>query len=224
MLLVFLFLCLMFVIIGIVFSKIKIEIRGNIDNLLHNINKEKIEKKIISVPKINYEIDIKVYLYNCDYLGFLKLSINSEYLKIYKYKISIRKLYIELLENFDIEKIIKSFKIKDLKLLKINIEQILINGKMKTLNDIVTMHLVSAALVLLYNLVGYLSFKVKNEIKKVDIEIEPIFSSNSINMFIKEKTELINGYITYKVITDMKFLNLLRVLLIISKNMKKQNV
>ena len=99
MLLVFLFLLIfiIFIILGIIFSKIEIDGRFELDNL-HN------EKETNS---FKYQIYINLYLFKAKYFRLMRLKINSEYLKLYKYKIKTKEACVDILKKIDINKIIK---------------------------------------------------------------------------------------------------------------------
>ena len=119
MLLVFLFLLIfiIFIILGIIFSKIEIDGRFEFDNL-HN------EKETNS---FKYQIYINLYLFKAKYFRLMRLKINSEYLKLYKYKIKTKEACVDILKKIDINKIIKSLKIKYLKILKMKLSNICSN-------------------------------------------------------------------------------------------------
>ena len=125
MLLVFLFLLIfiIFIILGIIFSKIEIDGSFEFDNLHNNMinnidstnyinndsnkysNKE-IKNDNKKTNSLNYQVYINMYLYKSKYFRLMRLKINSEYLKLYKYKIKTKKVYIDILKKVDMNKII----------------------------------------------------------------------------------------------------------------------
>lgn len=217
MLLVFLFLLIfiIFIILGIIFSKIEIDGRFEFDNL-HN------EKEINS---FKYQIYINLYLFKAKYFRLMRLKINSEYLKLYKYKIKIKEACVDILKKIDINKIIKSLKIKYLKILKMKLSKIILHGKINTKNDFLTMHLVTFLQVIIFNIIGYLSFKNSNEkIREVDINIKPIFESqNFYSLFYENDKKFIKSNLNLKFTVDLETISLLKFAYKINKNMKVEN-
>lgn len=217
MLLVFLFLLIfiIFIILGIIFSKIEIDGRFELDNL-HN------EKETNS---FKYQIYINLYLFKAKYFRLMRLKINSEYLKLYKYKIKTKEACVDILKKIDINKIIKSLKIKYLKILKMKLSKIILHGKINTKNDFLTMHLVTFLQVIIFNIIGYLSFKNSNEkIREVDINIKPIFESqNFYSLFYENDKKFIKSNLNLKFTVDLETISLLKFAYKINKNMKVEN-
>ena len=217
MLLVFLFLLIfiIFIILGIIFSKIEIDGRFEFDNL-HN------EKETNS---FKYQIYINLYLFKAKYFRLMRLKINSEYLKLYKYKIKTKEACVDILKKIDINKIIKSFKIKYLRIIKMNLKKIILHGKINTKNDFLTMHLVTFLQVIIFNIIGYLSFKNSNEkIREVDINIKPIFESqNFYSLFYENDKKFIKSNLNLKFTVDLETISLLKFAYKINKNMKVEN-
>lgn len=217
MLLVFLFLLIfiIFIILGIIFSKIEIDGRFEFDNL-HN------EKETNS---FKYQIYINLYLFKAKYFRLMRLKINSEYLKLYKYKIKTKEACVDILKKIDINKIIKSFKIKYLRIIKMNLKKIILHGKINTKNDFLTMHLVTFLQVIIFNILGYLSFKNSNEkIREVDINIKPIFEfQNFYSLFYENDKKFIKSNLNLKFTVDLETISLLKFAYKINKNMKVEN-
>lgn len=217
MLQVFLFLLIfiIFIILGIIFSKIEIDGRFELDNL-HN------EKETNS---FKYQIYINLYLFKAKYFRLMRLKINSEYLKLYKYKIKTKEACVDILKKIDINKIIKSLKIKYLKILKMKLSKIILHGKINTKNDFLTMHLVTFLQVIIFNIIGYLSFKNSNEkIREVDIDIKPIFESqNFYSLFYENDKKFIKSNLNLKFTIDLETISLLKFAYKINKNMKVEN-
>ena len=217
MLLVFLFLLIfiIFIILGIIFSKIEIDGRFEFDNL-HN------EKETNS---FKYQIYINLYLFKAKYFRLMRLKINSEYLKLYKYKIKTKEACVDILKKIDINKIIKSLKIKYLKILKMKLSKIILHGKINTKNDFLTMHLVTFLQVIIFNIIGYLSFKNSNEkIREVDINIKPIFEfQNFYSLFYENDKKFIKSNLNLKFTVDLETISLLKFAYKINKNMKVEN-
>ena len=217
MLLVFLFLLIfiIFIILGIIFSKIEIDGRFEFDNL-HN------EKETNS---FKYQIYINLYLFKAKYFRLMRLKINSEYLKLYKYKIKTKEACVDILKKIDINKIIKSLKIKYLKILKMKLSKIILHGKINTKNDFLTMHLVTFLQVIIFNIIGYLSFKNSNEkIREVNINLKPIFESqNFYSLFYENDKKFIKSNLNLKFTVDLETISLLKFAYKINKNMKVEN-
>lgn len=217
MLLVFLFLLIfiIFIILGIIFSKIEIDGRFEFDNL----HKEK------ETNSFKYQIYINLYLFKAKYFRLMRLKINSEYLKLYKYKIKTKEACVDILKKIDINKIIKSLKIKYLKILKMKLSKIILHGKINTKNDFLTMHLVTFLQVIIFNIIGYLSFKNSNEkIREVDINIKPIFESqNFYSLFYENDKKFIKSNLNLKFTVDLETISLLKFAYKINKNMKVEN-
>ena len=240
MLLVFLFLLIfiIFIILGIIFSKIEIDGNFKFDNLhnkmINNIdstnysnddsNKENknYNKKTNS---LNYQVYINMYLYKSKYLRLMKIKIDSKYLKLYKYKIKTKEAYIDILKKVDMNKIIKSFKIKYLKIIKMNLKKVILHGEINTKNDFLTMHLVTFLSVVLFNIIGYLSFKNSEEnVKEIDVDIKPIFESqNFYSLFYENDKKFIKGSFNLKITIDLETISLLKFAYKINKNMKVEN-
>lgn len=217
MLLVFLFLLIfiIFIILGIIFSKIEIDGRFEFDNL-HN------EKETNS---FKYQIYINLYLFKAKYFRLMRLKINSEYLKLYKYKIKTKEACVDILKKIDINKIIKSFKIKYLRIIKMNLKKIILHGKINTKNDFLTMHLVTFLQVIIFNILGYLSFKnSKENVKEIDVNIKPIFESqNFYSLFYENDKKFIKSNLNLKFTVDLETISLLKFAYKINKNMKVEN-
>lgn len=244
MLLVFLFLLIfiIFIILGIIFSKIEIDGSFEFDNLhnkmINNIdstnyinndsnkysNKE-IKNDNKKTNSLNYQVYINMYLYKSKYFRLMRLKIDSEYLKLYKYKIKTKKVYIDILKKVDMNKIIKSFKIKYLKIIKMNLKKVILHGKINTKNDFLTMHLVTFFQVIIFNIIGYLSFKnSKEKIKEIDVDIKPIFESqNFYNLFYENDKKFIKSNLNLKFTIDLETISLLKFAYKINKNMKVEN-
>ena len=217
MLLVFLFLLIfiIFIILGIIFSKIEIDGRFEFDNL----HKEK------EINSFKYEIYINLSLLKSKYFRLMRLKINSEYLKLYKYKIKTKEACVDILKKIDINKIIKSLKIKYLKILKMKLSKIILHGKINTKKDFLTMHLVTFLQVIIFNIIGYLSFKNSNEkLREVDINIKPIFESqNFYSLFYENDKKFIKSNLNLKFTVDLETISLLKFAYKINKNMKVEN-
>lgn len=240
MLLVFLFLLIfiIFIILGIIFSKIEIDGNFKFDNLhnkmINNIdstnysnddsNKENknYNKKTNS---LNYQVYINMYLYKSKYLRLMKIKIDSKYLKLYKYKIKTKEAYIDILKKVDMNKIIKSFKIKYLKIIKMNLKKVILHGEINTRNDFLTMHLVTFLSVVLFNIIGYLSFKNSEEdVKEIDVDIKPIFEfQNFYSLFYENDKKFIKCNFNLKITIDLETISLLKFAYKINKNMKVEN-
>ena len=128
MLLVFLYsliLIILFTILGIIFSKIEMDINIVFDNI-NGVNVKKYECK-----KVLYNFNIKLYLLGIKYLNILTIKIDEKYLRIYKFKFNIKKIYLKIIENMNVERDIKVVSIKDIEKLNINFSKISIVRKNK---------------------------------------------------------------------------------------------
>lgn len=128
MLLVFfysLILIILFTILGIIFSKIETDINIVFDNI-NGVNVKKYEYK-----KVLYNFNIKLYLFGIKYLNILTIKIDEKYLRIYKFKFNIKKIYLKIIENMNVERDIRVVNIKDIEKLNINFSKISIIRKNK---------------------------------------------------------------------------------------------
>lgn len=140
MVLVF-FIIFFLIIIGLVFSKIKINIKN-----ITIINKDK-----------NFDIEIKIYLFGI--LKILKIKINSENMIILKSKIKLQKIKKKILKNFNVNKIensiFKRITFRELKKLQLNVITLKIYLEYSTNNILLTTYsvpVISTIFGFLYNL------------------------------------------------------------------------
>ena len=140
MVLVF-FIIFFLIIIGLVFSKIKINIKN-----ITIINKDK-----------NFDIEIKIYLFGI--LKILKIKINSENMIIFKSKIKLQKIKKKILKNFNVNKIensiFKRITFRELKKLQLNVITLKIYLEYSTNNILLTTYsvpVISTIFGFLYNL------------------------------------------------------------------------
>ena len=140
MVLVF-FIIFFLIIIGLVFSKIKINIKN-----VTIINKDK-----------NFDIEIIIYLF--EILKILKIKINSEHMIILKSKIKLQKIKKKILKNFNVNKIensiFKRITFRELKKLQLNVITLKIYLEYSTNNILLTTYsvpVISTIFGFLYNL------------------------------------------------------------------------
>ena len=158
MVLVF-FIIFFLIIIGLVFSKIKINIK--------NVT-------IINTDK-NFDIEIIIYLFGI--LKILKIKINSENMIIFKSKIKLQKIKKKILKNFNVNKIensiFKRITFKELKKLQLNVITLKIYLEYSTNNILLTTYsvpVISTIFGFLYNL----SIK-KYDSKNYYFKINPMY-------------------------------------------------
>lgn len=236
--LVFLFILLfvIFIIIGIIFSKVEVDIKINYDNFEKDEirskekSKEKNERKNIE-KNLKYKIKINTYLYKIRYLRLFKIDIDNNYISLYKNKISLKKfsnflknrIIKKIGKNFNIEKEIKSFKIRYLNLLKINIKKFLFNSKIYSESNMFTIHFMTFLYTFIFNIIGYLSFKNNvNKIENVYVNIIPLFEDQSINnLFFYQNKKLIKSNINVNMILDISTVSVIKFIYNMNKNKKE---
>lgn len=152
MVLVF-FIFLIFIIIGLFFSKVSIDICNlKLDNNLEKINAE-------------FLIKLKLNLYG--FIPFIVIKLNELGIKILGIKISYSRIFssefIAKILKREISKVKTNFKISSIKVLKPDLENINLNLQLGTESFLLTTILVFLASTLL-------SFSLKNTIKKFDKE------------------------------------------------------
>lgn len=145
------FFILVFLIIGLILSKISIDIC----NLKLNNNLEKINAKFLIKLKLNLYGFIPFVIIKLDEYGINIFGIKIIYSKIFKSEIINR-----LFKN-ELKKVKKNFKISSIKVLKPDLENINLNLRLGTESFLLT-----TILVFLFS--TFLSFSLKNTIKKFD--------------------------------------------------------
>ena len=214
MMLVFLFILLfiIFIIIGILFSKIKIDFKLEYDNF-----EKKIEKDL------KYKIYVSMYLYNTKYFRLFNISIDSNYVRFYKYKIGLKKFLKYFIKKVDIKKEIKLFKLKYLNLIKYDIKKFYYNSKIYTESNLLTIHFMTFLYTFIFSIIGYLSFKNNvNKMEYVYVNIIPLFEDQSINnSFFYQNKKLIKSNIDVNVVLDISTISIIKLLYIMNKNKKE---
>lgn len=201
MLLVFLYfliVIILFIILGIIFSKIEIDVNIIFDN--------------IKLKNILYNFNIKLYLYKS--LNILTIKIDENYLRIYKFKFNIKKIYLKIIDNINVENDIQAVHIDDIKKLNMSFSNIFLALNLSVINNIITMYAVSITSILISTLIGHLSFKTN--MKNINIDIKPIF--NMENILLKNKNDILNANLILKFLVSIKMINLIKFIYLVNKN------
>ncbi len=201
MLLVFLYfliVIILFIILGIIFSKIEIDVNIIFDN--------------IKLKNILYNFNIKLYLYKS--LNILTIKIDENYLRIYKFKFNIKKIYLKIIDNINVENDIQAVNIDDIKKLNMSFSNIFLDLNLNVINNIITMYAVSITSILISTLIGHLSFKTN--MKNINIDIKPIF--NMENILLKNKNDILNANLILKFLVSIKMINLIKFIYLVNKN------
>ncbi len=145
------FFILVFLIIGLFFSKISIDICNlKLDNNLEKINAE-------------FLIKLKLNLYG--FIPFIIIRLDEYGINIFGIKISYSKIFksemINRLFKNELKKVKKNFKISSIKVLKPDLENINLNLSLGTESFLLTT-------ILVFLVSTFLSFSLKNTIKKFD--------------------------------------------------------
>lgn len=224
--LVFLFILLfvIFIIIGIIFSKVEVDIKINYDNFEKDEirSKEKNERKNIE-KNLKYKININMYLYKIRYLRLFKISIDSNYVRFYKYKIRSEKFLKDLIKKANVKKEIKLFKLKYLNLIKYDIKKFYFNSKIYTESNLLTIHFMTFLYTFIFSIIGYLSFKNNaNKMEYVYVNIIPLFEDQSINnSFFYQNKKLIKSNINVNMILDISTVSVIKFIYNMNKNKKE---
>ena len=206
MLLVFLYfliVIILFIILGIIFSKIEIDVNIIFDN----INKSNLKNVVCN-------FNIKLYLYKIKYLKLLTIKIDNKYLRIYKFKFSIKKICLKIIDNINVENDIQAVHIDDIKKLNMSFSNIFLALNLSVINNIITMYAVSITSILISTLIGHLSFKTN--MKNINIDIKPIF--NMENILLKNKNDILNANLILKFLVSIKMINLIKFIYLVNKN------
>lgn len=147
------------IILGLVFSKIKIDIK----------------EIIISNNKKKFKIEI--YFYFFCILKILSIKIDSKNIKIYNHKINIQKLNKKIIEKLDVTRIenniFRRITLKDLKKLKINISSLKIYFEYSTNNIWLTTY--STPIISTFISMIYLKFIKKYNSENYYFKINPMY-------------------------------------------------